>query len=93
MSKSAEISTENIIRPSFDELSDEHRQAYEAFEKQRDEAFEALKKQRKEEDMQAFLANFNKDRQGNATPVGEIKLPPLPVEPVKPSVSAAFSPE
>ena len=51
MSKSAEISTENIIRPSFDELSDEHRQAYEAFEKECDEAFEALKKQRKEEDM------------------------------------------
>src|ERR1041385_2043384 len=67
MSKSAEINADNIIRPSLDELSEEHRQAYEAIKKQRQEqrmeAYEALMKQREEEDLQVFLANFDKTRQ------------------------------
>src|SRR3954464_7240594 len=41
------------------------------------EAYEALMNQREEEDLQVFLANFYKTRQGNITLVGEIKLPPL----------------
>src|SRR3954469_8814143 len=41
------------------------------------EAYEALMKQREEEDFQVFLANFDKNHQGNITPVREIKLPPL----------------
>src|ERR1041385_3381952 len=92
MSKS-EINTDNIIKPSLDDLSDEHRQIYEEFKKQSDEAHEALKKQREEENLQAFLGNFSKGRQGHATPIGEIKIPPLPVEPTKPNVSATFSQE
>ena len=43
--------------------------------------------------MQEFLAKFKKDPQGNITPVGEIKFPPLHDEQVKPSVSNTFSPE
>ena len=35
--KPTDISTDNIIKPSFDELSEEHRQAYEAYKKKRDE--------------------------------------------------------
>jgi hypothetical protein len=64
--KPADISTDNIIKPSFDELSEEHRQAYEAYKKKRDE-----------EDMNRYLANFNKDRLGNITAVGDITFPPL----------------
>ncbi|KAF0935206.1 hypothetical protein E2562_031153 [Oryza meyeriana var. granulata] len=51
--KPGDISTDNIIKPSFDELSEEHHQAYEAY-----------KKKREEEEMDRFLANFNKDHQG-----------------------------
>ena len=55
MSKSSEINTDNIIKPSLDDLSEEHHQIYEEFKKQRDEANEALKKQREEEDLQVSL--------------------------------------
>ena len=75
--KPSEVDADNIIKPGLDELSEEHRQAYEALKKQREEAFEALKKKREEEDLQSFLANFKKDRQGNITPIGEIRFPPL----------------
>ena len=91
--KPSEVGTDNIIKPGLDELSDEHRQAYEARKKQREEAFEALKKKREEEDLEAFLSSFKKDRQGNITPVEEIKFPPLQAEQVKPSMSTTFSPE
>ena len=49
------------------------------------------KKAREEKDLQDFLGNFKKDRQGNVAPVGEIKFPPLHVEQVKPSMSTTFS--
>src|SRR4051812_2405241 len=95
MSKSAEINADNIIRPSLDELSEEHHQAYEAIKKQRQEqrmeAYEALMKQREEEDLQVFLANFDKTCQGNITPVGEIKLPPLDGNIDEITVSKVFS--
>ena len=48
--KPSEVDADNIIKPGLDELSDEHRQAYEARKKQREEDFEALKKKREEED-------------------------------------------
>jgi hypothetical protein len=81
--KPADISTDNIIKPTFDELSEEHRQAYAAY-----------KKKREEEEMDRFLANFNKDHQGNITAVGKITFPPLQgKEKVQNSVSSAFSPE
>ena len=70
----AKVSAENIIKPSFDELSAEHLEAFEALkkqrqeqlealEKQRKEEFEALKKRQEEEDRETFLASFKKDRQ------------------------------
>ena len=43
--------------------------------------------------MQEFLAKFKKDRQGNITPIEEIKFPPLQAEQVKPSASTTFSPQ
>ena len=95
MSKSAGINAYNIIRPSLDELSEEHRQAYEAIKKQRREqrmdAYEVLMKQREEEDLQVFLVNFDKTHQGNITPVGEIKLPPLDGNIDEITVSKVFS--
>ena len=95
MSKSAEINAYNIITPSLDELSEEHRQAYAAIKKQRQEqrmeAYEVLMKQREEEDLQFFLGNIDKTRQGNITPVGEIKLPPLDGNIDEITVSKVFS--
>jgi hypothetical protein len=61
----AELNANNIIKPNLEELSEEHRQAYETYKKAR------------EEKLQEFLAEFKKDRQGNITSVEEIKLPPL----------------
>ena len=75
--KPSEVDADNIIKPGLDELSDEHRQAYEARKKQREEAFEALKKKREEEDLEAFLSSFKKDCQGNITSVGNVNFPPL----------------
>ncbi|KAK1668451.1 hypothetical protein QYE76_056610 [Lolium multiflorum] len=97
----AEISAENIIKPSFDDLSAEQLEAYEALkrkrqeqlealEKQRKEEFEALKKRQEEEDRETFLASFKKDRQGGATSLGEVKLPPLLGDPAEPSVSTSL---
>ena len=40
--KPSEVDAENIIKPGLDELSEEHRQAYDMRKKQREEAFEAL---------------------------------------------------
>ena len=89
----SEVNADNIIKPSLDELSEEHRQAYEALKKQREEAFEVHKKKRKEEDLEAFLASFKKDRQGNITPIGEIRLPPPIDQPHEITESQVFSPE
>jgi len=80
--KPSEVDADNIIKPSLDEISADHRQVYEEY-----------KKAREEKDLQEFLAKFKKDRQGNITPIEEIKFPPLQTEQVKPSVSTAFSPE
>jgi len=59
--KPADISSDNIIKPSFDELSKEYRQAYEAYKKKHDE-----------EGLDKFVANFNKESLGNITAVGDI---------------------
>ena len=59
--KPSEIDADNIIKPSLDEISADHRQA-----------FEEYKKAREEKELQEFLAKFKKDRQGNITPIGEI---------------------
>ena len=81
--KPSEVNADNIIKPNLEELSAEHRQAYEEY-----------KKAREEKELQDFLANFKKDRQGNITPVGEIRFPPLQAGQVKPAVSNnPFTPE
>jgi hypothetical protein len=81
--KPVDISTDNIIKPTFDELSEEHRQAYEAYKKKRDE-----------EELDKFLAKFNKNRLGNITAFGDITFPPLhSKEQVEIPVSGAFTPE
>ena len=49
--KPSEVDTDNIIKPSLDEISADHRQVYEEY-----------KKAREEKDLQEFLAKFKKDR-------------------------------
>ena len=56
--KPFEVDADNIIKPSRDEISADHRQVYEEY-----------KKAREEKDLQEFLAKFKKDRQGNITPI------------------------
>ena len=80
--KPSEIYADNIIKPNFEELPEEHRQAYEEY-----------KKAREEKEMQEFLAKFKKDRQGNITSIKEIKFPPLHNEQVEPAVRKIFSSE
>ena len=82
-----EVSTDNIIRPAYDELSDEHRQAFEGMKKKREEEFKALREKQEAADLEAYLANFKKDRQGVIAPVKEFQLPPLATNSDKPSVS------
>ena len=87
------ISAENIIKPSFDELSEDQRQHYETWRKQRQdqmrEEYEAKVKKQEEEDMEAYLENYSKDRQGKTTPLGKIKLPLLGKR-AEPSVSESL---
>src|SRR5438105_4374565 len=85
----SKISTDNIIRPGFDELSVDQRQVFEALKRHHQEEIEALLKKKEEEDMEAFLASFKKDHQGIITSTGEIKLPPLLSKPTEPSVSTS----
>ena len=94
----AEVRAKNIIKPSFDDLSAEQCQDYEAWkkegqeqldtlEKKLKEEFETLKKQQEEEDMKSFLSGYKKDRQGVTVPVGENKLPPMLRIRAEPTVS------
>ena len=53
--KPSEVDADNIIKPSLDEISADHRQVYEEY-----------KKAREEKDLQEFLAKFKKDRQGKS---------------------------
>ena len=76
------MDADNIIKPNLEELPTEHRQAHEEY-----------KKAREVKELHEFLGKFKKDHQGNITPLGEIKFPPLQAEQVKPSVSTTFSPE
>ena len=80
--KPSEVDADNIIKPKHDELSVDRRQAYEQY-----------KKVHEEKKLEEFLGNFKKDRQGNITPIREIKFPPLQAEQVKPPMSTTFSPE
>ena len=43
------ITTDNIIKPTLEKLSEDHRQAYEARKKERQDELDALKKKRDEE--------------------------------------------
>src|SRR6266540_7266182 len=87
--QSSKISVDNIIKPSFDELSEDQRQAFGALKKQRQKEVEALLRKKEEEDTEVFLASFKKDRQGTITSTGEVKLPPLLSKPTEPSVSTS----
>lgn len=71
------INTDNIIKPALDELSKDQCQAYEVIKKQHEEEIAALRKKKEEEYLQAFLATFKKDHQGNIVSTREVNLPPL----------------
>jgi len=59
--KLAGSSSDEFTTPTFEELPEEYRQAYEVLKKKRREEIEALRKKREEEDMREFHANLEKD--------------------------------
>jgi hypothetical protein len=85
--KPIEKNVDNII--TFDDLSNEQRQAYEVLRKKRREESEArrkkLEKKYEEEALQEFLASLQKGQQDNITQVGEIRSPPPRSDQIEPS--------
>jgi hypothetical protein len=78
-----EFSFKSIVKARFEELSVEHGQAFQAYTNKHGE-----------KDMDRFLANFNKDREGNTTMVGEITFPSLHNnEKIEIPISDPFTPE
>ena len=90
----SEVNAENIIRPSFDEISEDCRQVFEALQKERQEQMkkdnEARMKRQAELDMKTFLASCSKDRHGKIIPPEKIELPPLPASSTEPAVSSSL---
>jgi hypothetical protein len=78
----AEVTPENIIRPSSDELLEDQRQGFEAIKAQhraRPTCFvrstkKTIKAWKKEEDQKTSLASFAKDHQGAITSTDEVGL-------------------
>ena len=88
------ITTDNIIKPTLEELSEDQRQGLIAWRKQRKEEFEALQRKRDEEDEELYLASFKKDRQGMISPITNPEYVPLNIDISQPAVSKSlFSPE
>ena len=83
----ASISTDNIIKPTLEKLSEDQRQGLEAWKKKRDEEFEALRAKRDQEDGDMYLSSFKVDRQGVISPIKEPEFVPLDVNVDKPAVS------
>ena len=81
------INTDNIIKPTFEELSEEQRQGLEAWRKQRKQEFEALQRKKDEEDEELYLASFKKDRQGVIAPIKNPEYVPLNIDINQPAVS------
>ena len=93
-SDASNITTDNIIKPTLEELSEDERQGLIAWRKQRREEFEVLQWKRDEEDEELYLASFKKDRQGVISPIANLEYVPLNVDINKPAVSKnLFSPE
>ena len=90
----SEVNAENIIRPIFDEISEDCRQVFEALQKERQEQMkkdnEARMKRQAELDMKTFLASCSKDRHGKTIPPKKIELPPLPASSTEPAVSSSL---
>ena len=72
LSNPGEIDSDNISRPSVDELPLEDRQAYEAFIKECEEESKRRKKKELEEKRQWFLSHFSKNRKGDISKDKEV---------------------
>jgi hypothetical protein len=60
--KPKEINMNNIIGPSFVDLSKDQRHAFEVLKKKRQEEFEVLRKWQEGKDIDVFLTSLRKDR-------------------------------
>ena len=65
LSNLGEIDSDNISRPSVDELPLEDRQAYEAFIKECEEESKRRKEKEVEEKCRWFLSHFSKNQKGD----------------------------
>jgi hypothetical protein len=91
----AAASTDNIIKPTLEALSEDQHQGLEAWKEKRREEFEALRLKREQEDQELYLASFKVDRQGVISPIREPEFVPLKINiDTPPAVSKSlFSPE
>ena len=74
LSNPSEIDSDNINRPSVDELPPEDRQAYEAFIKKCEEENKRRKEKEIEEKRRWFLSHFSKIRKGDVLKDKEVVI-------------------
>ena len=81
------VSTDNIIKPTLEKLSEEQRQGLEAWKEKRKQEFEAMRLKREQEDQELYLASFKVDQQGVISPIKEPEFVPLEINIDQPAVS------
>ena len=90
----SDVTTDNIIKPTLKDLSEEQRRVLGEWKKKRREEIEALHREKEREDEESFMASFKLDRQGTTAPIKEPEYVPLNLNTDTPSVSnSIFSPE
>ena len=90
----SDITTDNIIKPTLKDLSEEQRRILGEWKKKRREEIETLHREKEREDEELFMASFKVDRQGTTAPIKEPEYVPLNLNTDTPSVSnSIFSPE
>ena len=73
----SDITTDNIIKPTLKDLSEEQRRILGEWKKKRCEEIEALHLEKEREDEELFMASFKLDRQGTTAPIKEPEYVPL----------------
>ena len=74
LSNPSEIDSDNINRPSVDELPPEDRQAYEAFIKESEEESKRRKEKEIKEKRRWFLSHYSKNRKGDISKDKEVVI-------------------
>ena len=81
----SDITTDNIIKPTLKDLSEEQRRVLGEWKKKRREEIEAPQLEKEREDEELFMASFKLDRQGITAPIQEPEYVPLNINTDTPS--------